>query len=42
VHEVLEVFPAYLELERRRLLQLPLDPVQARRVEFRYRRFYER
>jgi tetratricopeptide (TPR) repeat protein len=42
VDEVLEVFPAYLELERRRLLELPLDPVQARRIEYRYRRFYER
>jgi hypothetical protein len=40
--EVLEVFPAYLELERRRLLELPLDPEHARRVEARYRRFYER
>jgi tetratricopeptide (TPR) repeat protein len=42
VDEVLEVFPAYLELERRRLLKLPLDPIQARRIESRYRRFYER
>ncbi|MEN8182259.1 MAG: GDSL-type esterase/lipase family protein [Myxococcota bacterium] len=38
--EVLEVFPPYLELERRRLLALPVDPAEARRIEAAYRRFY--
>jgi tetratricopeptide (TPR) repeat protein len=42
VRRVLEVFPAYLELERRRLLGLPFDAAEAARVEALHRGFYER
>jgi hypothetical protein len=42
VHRVLEIFPPYLELERRRLLGVPVDAVEAERTEALYRRFYER
>jgi tetratricopeptide (TPR) repeat protein len=39
VRRVLEIFPPYLELERRRLLGAP---VEAERNQARHRRFYER
>lgn len=41
VGQVLEVFPPYLELERRRLLGLPVDPAEARGIEERFERFYQ-
>lgn len=42
VRRTLEIFPAYLELERRRLLGLPVDEVEAARIEALHRGFYER
>ncbi len=40
VGQVLEVFPPYLELERRRLLGQPVDAAEARAIEERFRGFY--
>jgi tetratricopeptide (TPR) repeat protein len=40
VGRVLEVFPPYLELERRRLLGQPVDPEEARAIEARFEDFY--
>jgi len=42
VGQVLEVFPPYLELERRRLLGLPVDPAQARAIDERFQGFYQK
>jgi len=40
VGQVLEVFPPYLELERRRLLGTRVDPEEARAIEARFEDFY--
>jgi tetratricopeptide (TPR) repeat protein len=40
VGQVLEVFPPYLELERRRLLGEPVDAAEARAIEERFQGFY--
>jgi tetratricopeptide (TPR) repeat protein len=42
VGQVLEVFPPYLELERRRLLGQPVDAAQARAIEERFQGFYRK
>jgi tetratricopeptide (TPR) repeat protein len=42
VGQVLEVFPPYLELERRRLLGEPVDAAQARAIEERFQAFYRK
>jgi hypothetical protein len=40
VGEVLEVFPPYLDLERRRLLGEAVDATEARAIEERFQSFY--
>jgi hypothetical protein len=40
VRQVLEVFPPWLDLERRRLLGEPVDPAEARAIEARFEEFY--
>jgi tetratricopeptide (TPR) repeat protein len=42
VEQVLEVFPPYLALERRRLLGEPVDAAEARVIEERFEAFYRR